>query len=795
MASKPHLYFRGERVHRGGFRYKSRYRGADDGIRQDRDYRPMQDVFLQSLNNFNRKRDLRRERRNPDIQVSHMDYIRLDFFDVYDLSSFEATYRDSFGLSPVFFNDFNRSGLFAIESRHRFENFIRDVQTFIDADDPLNSGENYSPAIRFIKSFDGFSTDEMLRIQQPHPNVVIDLFKTPRLFNQFILPVRERLIAYLEQRNIPFALNDQAETVELGETEWDFLVEIADNFDIIQSISSHTSGVIRPSRFGTPIREFGFSVTEEGLDNLPIIGILDSGVSDQTPINPLLVHSDTPFDLTNTDPFDDHIDHGTGVATLAALGSRPYPDFRGNFEADARILSIKIIHENHSPISQKGVIEAIRRANRQFGVKLFVLTILWDDHKTTHENPSEYTFALDRLANELDILIFICTGNRNTILQPNGVPLDYPDHFLEDDSNLKTPADSMNNISIGAIADDLSGRSFRGLSMDNGYPAIYTRKFHYDWTDRDLKKSIVNLKLHKPDILMPGGDFDQDGYDDVYGIQVLSSEPGIFYKKFPGTSYAAPLAANLAARLLRLYPDISSMQSLKALLINSSRDVHLGREFDELPDRLTKAVCGHGVPIETLLLYSEDHRATFIIEGAVNPEQLEVVELKLPEYLQQSSKSKALLKVYATLCFKFDPVPDNQLAYCPVHFAFGFFKNVPPEQITSEKLEDVKLKKGWSEDHYFKDSILSNTQKVDFSISKPDLVREDNTVLIGVHSRLHRHLDAGRIALHNKAHEYSLVVSIEETTKEKERSNSLYDELVAINQLEVITEIEIDLEV
>ncbi|MDZ7717841.1 MAG: hypothetical protein U5K72_03340 [Balneolaceae bacterium] len=114
------------------------------------------------------------------------------------------------------------------------------------------------------------------------------------------------------------------------------MIEIANNFDIIQSISSHDAGVIRPSRFGEPIREFGFSVNETGIDELPIIGILDSGVSDQTPLAPLLIQTTPNFDLTNTDPFTDEIDHGTGVAAIAALGTKPYPEFLGEFEADAQ---------------------------------------------------------------------------------------------------------------------------------------------------------------------------------------------------------------------------------------------------------------------------------------------------------------------------------------------------------------------------------------------------------------------------------------------------------------------------
>ena len=442
------------------------------------------------------------------------------------------------------------------------------------------------------------------------------------------------------------------------------------------------------------------------------------------------------------------------------------------------------------------MIDAIRRAHEEYDVKIFVLTVTWVEHKLTHEQPSGYTYALDQVANELDILIFISTGNRDNLFQPVGTGLlDYPNHFSDELSNIKTPADSMNNISVGAVADDLQEQEFEGFSIDESYPAVYSRKNNLDWTDESLKRTLVNLQLIKPDILMPGGDFDKLTNEDIYGIQVLSSDVGSFYNKQPGTSYSAPLAANLAARMLKQYPSITNMQTIKALLINSAKEIDLGPEFESLPKRTRTAVSGRGRPKENSALYSDDHRVTFIIEGEIRPEKMEVFELRLPDYLNALYKDRSLLKVSATLCFSFDPVPNNHLAYCPIHFAFGFFRNVPVEEITNRKQKEVRLKEGWTEDYYFGDKILSNTQKVNFVISKPDLVSEDNLIRLGIHCRLHKHLDADRIAINNRLQPYSLAISIEENTLEEKREHSLYDELIAINRLEAIGEIDIDLEV
>ncbi|HYX09796.1 MAG TPA: hypothetical protein VE912_23910, partial [Bacteroidales bacterium] len=249
------------------------------------------------------------------------------------------------------------------------------------------------------------------------------------------------------------------------------------------------------------------------------------------------------------------------------------------------------------------------------------------------------------------------------------------------------------------------------------------------------------------------------------------------------------------ARLLKQYPSITSMQTIKALIINSAEKIVLGPEFREFSKRKRHAITGRGKPNDTDAIFSDAHRVTFIIEGSVDPGMMEIYELALPAYLNEMYKSQGLLKVNSTLCFKFNPVPDNHISYCPIHFAFGFFKNIPASQITESNLDEVKLKQGWTEDYYFGVKMLSNTQKVSFSISKSDIISEDNKVKIGIHSHLHKLLSIAQKGFYNQPHSYSLVISIEENTLPDKREHSLYDELTAINELDAIAEIELDAEV
>src|SRR5690554_5130265 len=108
MPRKPHLRFRGKQILSSKFEYLRRNIQREKQPNIIPDYRPMQDTFRQSLQSLNMKRSIREERRNPEINVSHMDFIQLNFFGIFKLSDFESIYRDRYGLTPVAFRNYNR---------------------------------------------------------------------------------------------------------------------------------------------------------------------------------------------------------------------------------------------------------------------------------------------------------------------------------------------------------------------------------------------------------------------------------------------------------------------------------------------------------------------------------------------------------------------------------------------------------------------------------------------------------------------------------------------------------------
>lgn len=826
MTARPHLFFQNESEGVTIFRQKTRYAGrADEENEEEKDYTPKREDFIRSIEGFYYDRKIRDSNRNSKLEVpANVEYIKIIFHDVFDSSFFENRYRLNFGLSPIYYTEFNTVGLFAIIDYNGFENFIKQLQIFIDTRDHLSP--EYNTDIKYIKEFLFYSTEQIIQYKDFQNHATINLVDNVELFEKTLNPIEESLHKYLSDRGISYYSDATNNKIEIGDIDESIIKEIADNFDIIQSINSFVAGYVTPSVFNLPEKSFGFSISNTN-ENLPIIGIIDTGISEETPLNGLIINADNTLNLTSSNVKIDETNHGTAVAALAALGERLYPNHIGTFDADAKLLSIKTLIGDSGFVPESEVVRLIRQAHEQYNVQIFTLTIGYIAYKKNNEDFSSYAYALDKLAYELNILIFISTGNNNELTFFDGThfkAVSYPRHFSDECSNLCSPAESLNNITVGAAASNFENNDELRISPVGHVPAIYSRTSHINWMHSSqfnknggINWFRANKKLFKPDICSNGGDFDVELLPTTTGLKVVSTEKGIFFDRSVGTSFSAPLAANLAAKLLRTYPRLgNNMQTVKALIINSADDKGTGDAFNSLEDISPTAILGNGVPDSDYCQYSNDNRVTIILEGEIKADEIKCYPINIPEYLLHVDRTNNLLKVKATLCFKFEPLKHHFLAYCPIHLAFGVFRNLPLQEylkdekgnlikdendksiaigINDNKTANFVFDESWSQDYYYKAKMLSNCQKISFSISKKVLLEERCTLKISVNSRLHKLLsDLDRSRLIAKNINFSIVFTIEETPVKNTNTNRLYNELTAINHLEAISTLEAQLE-
>lgn len=807
MTNKPHLKLNTEKQADKTEVLKFNYGfGKEEDIPlEEPNYYPIAKEFRRYLTNLNKDINKRIQERNKEIEIpEHIEYIRILFQSQFDISTFYQQWFKEFGLLGINFSKFNHEILFAITDRNLFKFFLNNIEKFIQKELKEVDDAKYSNKIKYIKEFKLLSTSDILQYRQ-HANLMnVRLVNFP-IDEKAVKEIYTSLVKYLEENEIHFRLVPETNHLEIYDSTEAITTEIARNFDIVLSITSSLATVIKPSEFNLPERSFGFEI-ENSDEKLPIVGIIDTGISDQTPLAPIIIN-DSSFNLTGASPFTDNADggsgHGTGVAALVSLGRNAYYNgYKGKLRADAKLLSLKILDGNSGSLSEKGVLDLLKGAKVKYpSIKIFVLTTCYQANKSNNEDYSTYSYELDKFAYENDCLIIICTANNNDAMITNShYDLNY---FFSESTNLCSPAESMNNLIVGAAADSLRGGVFEGISTSKEFPTLFSRKSHIDLHSL-FPKNKINKFYFKPDVIECGGDYEQQGIFIGTGtkatMEILSAKPNESFFTQAGTSYAAPLVANIAAQIQKYYPNISS-QSIKALIVNGA-SLNLVR-FPKQFTRLITKTAGHGFVDPQKSIFSNENMITFLIEDKISPGDMKIFPLNFPDYLSKTDlgKKNGILKISATLCFNFLPVQNHQLAYCPIHIAFGFFKNQTGREILAIEDEEkggikskLKSNLGWTQSgrHKKKPIPYSNTQKITFPINVSELLNEQNTFKLAVNCRVSPQLLSGTEVKYNKPHLFSIAITIEENLKDENLTGQLYTEMESVNVVENIAEIDLE---
>ena len=340
--------------------------------------------------------------------------------------------------------------------------------------------------------------------------------------------------------------------------------------------------------------------------------------------------------------------------------------------------------------------------------------------------------------------------------------------------------------------------AFYGISNGREYPTLYSRKGHIDLA-AIFPRNKSNKNYFKPDVIECGGDLgfynpSTIDYTDNSAMAVLSALPELGYILETGTSLSTPLTANLAAKILIQYPSINA-QTIKALIINGASLNNI--QFPKQVSHLLNVTSGNGFVNVENSLFSNENKATLILEDIISDTDLKIYPVNFPTYLLKDDlgRKKGLVKVTATLCFSFEPLLNNQLSYNPIHMAFSFFKNHNADEINA-KNDDLNSKLrttlSWSQNGRSdsKPIPFSNSQKINFTIDFNHLISESQVLKLATHCKFSKQIVGGLPTSYPNQFPFSMAITIEENTKNK--SGKLYNELCAINNVEVISDVEMD---
>ncbi|HRG17975.1 MAG TPA: S8 family peptidase [Flavobacterium lutivivi] len=804
-----HVFLNNERSDRPKFNRQRNIGGNKNNQQEKEDIednvpKVIQEFQKERLRQFNAdfytKRKLRQEKRKIEFP-NYIDLIKVKFYNVFSNdANYKLKLKDEFyaryGLFPVEYKDFNKTVLFEIVDYDLFEEFKRHLKIIINSSIGATYQNKEYNLISLIYEFEFIDSKSRIYTYN-NQGVLINLFQSILLGSDI---QKEYFFGFLNENKISFTYSDiTPDIIEIHQIDKQRIQFLADNFDIIKAITSSRTQKLIPGYNG-PIRSYNFEL--EIKDNLTKVGIIDTGVEKIEPLQNLILTEN--IDHTNNGAFWDEVGHGTMIAGLIVLGDEFYNSIKSSYDAKAKVFVIKVLQKDNDPIDIPRLINDIKICRREHGIRIFNMSLVIPNAKKYNETFSQFAYELDKLSHEEDLLIFISVGNFNqeslkALLEEEPHPdHDYPDFFYKldgttnvhkcEDTNICVPSESLNNISVGALAGNLENIDNTDITPNEVYPAYYSRKFHYDYSQNLNSQPIKqkNKHLNKPDFIFEGGDL----FDIKSGLEVLRSPMAPtdkFYGRSCGTSLATPLVTSYSCDILNEYPNLKT-QTVKALLINSANYFNKSKlpHFKNKPDSLLKSLTGFGKPNKEGLISNNNNTITFLIEDSIKVGEIIKIPIVLPEYLKESGNK---LQFDISLCYSFLPIKDNQLDYLPLHISFNLVQNTNIDDIANgviKKGEDTKLETPiygiknfpWSEDHFSIDNRqFSNSQFMQYRLQPNDYNLINSSLALSVRCLIKNSYIKQYEKINNS---FSIVVKITEIISNDGDSN-LYSEMLKIN--------------
>ena len=372
----------------------------------------------------------------------------------------------------------------------------------------------------------------------------------------------------------------------------------------------------------------------------PAVAVLDSGLTSGHPLVGAALGDAQGYVLPHRNADDADPWHGTFVGGLALYGDIEECIGQGQFVPELRLFSGKVFNDDdndQTEFVEKAVEAAVRELHEQYGCRVFNFS--YGDRNKVYDgrHVRGLAYTLDRLTRELGVLFVVPTGN----LVPTELPEDargsYPDYLFAESARLLDPATSLNALTVGGLARHEASRDAQRYPDRLEDVPLARAEQPFPLTRRGpsvmgaIKPDIVEHAGNLA-IMRTGGRF-RDG-----GLGVVSLNGGFAqgaaFGEAIGTSYAAPLIAKKAARLLAELPE-ATPNLLRALLGAHARWpqaclalLNAGGD-PEGRDRLLRLI-GYGRVDDAALFRSLDNTVTLLADEQISNDKHHFFELPLP---------------------------------------------------------------------------------------------------------------------------------------------------------------------
>ena len=294
---------------------------------------------------------------------------------------------------------------------------------------------------------------------------------------------------------------------------------------------------------------------------------------------------------------------------------------------------------------------------------------------------SAWAAEIDLLSADLDILIVQSAGNlpitglatQLGIGDHLAAGREYPEYLCEASARVANPGQSLQALTVGSVGyGDFQSDEWRTFASDSGYPSAFSRSGLSIWST--IKPEIVEYGGDDVRTTRVPPDVQGGGQVSLACPELVRSTlhpPGpAFDRDECGTSFAAPKATRIAARLARILPAEPALL-YRALIVQSARwpgwaEAILAAlrnnenpdQKEQLLDRASKLIryLGYGLPDEGRATANSDHRTTFItsVEAAIRAAECHIYQIPIPAEMRGQA-DEFDIRVEVTLSYVAQP--------------------------------------------------------------------------------------------------------------------------------------------
>lgn len=388
-----------------------------------------------------------------------------------------------------------------------------------------------------------------------------------------------------------------------------FAEELADSFDSIHLIHPPIrSGLASPNIPSVPSVPHS---TPSSAALLPIVALVDSGVVEDHPQLSSHVVRSVGRNVVGS--------HGTAVASRLVWGEMAEWPTAAAPVAGCSLIDVRVANSDET-VDPQVVLDAMNAVDVARLARVFNISIAhpepWgypDDEPRLRDGLIRYTAMLDAFAFDKDALLVVAAGN--TPIGVHGTP-PYPRHVDDPLWGLTFWSCGVNTLVCGSFVAD---EQTNGLAPKGG-PSPFSR----------IGPGVANAS--QPLFSATGGNWTQDWepHDVDLGVGAASSVSWE-WRRWSGTSFAAPIVARQAAMTLQAFQQYcpegtrASAGLAKAFLVWSAHRPGLDGQLETLARR----TLGRGTPSFERLRSALEQSALLFWQGRI-PSEKSLVRVRFP---------------------------------------------------------------------------------------------------------------------------------------------------------------------